>query len=91
MYFNAILVTSCCQNYICRFCIGDLAKKAKKDSNFIIRCSHCMEEDYRLNDVDPTDPIKYYTDTPCKMQRSNSSVSSNRISKLSETSEMKVS
>ena len=52
-----------------------------------------MEEDYRLNDVDPNAPIKYYTDTPCKMQRSLSSItiSSNRISKLSETSEIKVS
>lgn len=64
MYFNTILVSSCCQNYVCRFCIGDLAKRAKKDINFVIRCTHCMENDYRLNDVDPIAPIKFYTDTP---------------------------
>lgn len=52
MYFNTVLVSSCCANYICRFCIGDLAKKAKKDSSFVIRCSHCMQDDYKLVDVD---------------------------------------
>lgn len=82
MYFNAILVSSCCNNYICRFCIGDLAKRAKKDANFVIRCSHCMEDDYRLNDVDPTAPVKFYTDTPMKMLKT---FSSNRVSEMSET------
>ena len=38
-----------------------------------------MEEDYRLNDVEPTAPVKYYTDTPCKMQKSVSSLCSNRF------------
>ena len=82
MYFNNILVSSCCNNYICRFCIGDLAKRAKKDANFVIRCSHCMEEDYRLNDVDLTAPVKWYTDTPQKMQQQ---FSSNKVSEISET------
>jgi hypothetical protein len=40
-YFNKMLVSSCCKNYICRHCIGDMAKRAKKDQNFIIKCSHC--------------------------------------------------
>ena len=53
MYFNTVLVSTCCSNYIFRFCIGDLAKKAKKDANFVIRCTHCMEEDFKLFDVDP--------------------------------------
>jgi len=52
-YFNNILVTSCCDNYICRFCIGDLARKAKTDINFRILCSHCCVDDYKLVDVDP--------------------------------------
>ena len=66
-YFNTILVSSCCGNYLCRLCIGDLAKRAKKDPSFVITCCHCFEEDYRLVDVDKEKPIKYYTDTPFKM------------------------
>ena len=66
LYFNSVLVSSCCGNYICRFCIGDLARKAKKDVDYVIRCTHCMTDDYKLNDVDPQAPIKLYTDTPRK-------------------------
>jgi len=33
-YFNTILVSTCCDNYICRFCIGDMARKAKHDTKF---------------------------------------------------------
>jgi len=40
-YFNTILVSTCCDNYICRFCIGDMAKKAKCEKDFVISCSHC--------------------------------------------------
>jgi hypothetical protein len=79
MYFNTILVSSCCENYICRFCIGDLAKKAKKDFNFTIRCSHCMEEDFRLQDVDLTAAVKFYTDTPNKLAMEQKSESNDKI------------
>ena len=44
-FFNSILVTSCCNNYICRFCIGHLAKKAKlsqfNENSSEVKCSHC--------------------------------------------------
>lgn len=66
MYFNTVLVSSCCKNYICRICIGEMAKKAKKDYKFIIRCTHCMTDEYKLQDVDPSDRVKTYTDTPAK-------------------------
>ena len=71
-YFNHILISDCCNNYICRLCIGWQAKKAKRDENYTIKCSHCYKENFRLVDVDVTDKeIKYYTDTPFKcLQRS---------------------
>lgn len=47
-------------------CIGEMAKKAKKEHNYIIRCTHCMTEDYKLHDVDLNDNVKHYTDTPAK-------------------------
>ena len=56
-YFNTILVSSCCANYICRLCIGEMAKKAKKETSFVIRCTHCMTSDYRLTDVVPAEPV----------------------------------
>ena len=43
-----------------------MAKKAKKDIKFVIRCSHCFENEFRLDDVDHTQKIKHYTDTPMK-------------------------
>lgn len=70
-YFNHILISDCCQNYICRLCIGWQAKKAKKDENYQITCSHCYSDNFRLKDVDLNDKqIKYYTDTPFKCLRS---------------------
>lgn len=64
-------MSSCCENYICRLCIGWQAKKAKKDEDYKIVCSHCYMAEFRLNDVDESDAnqLKYYTDTPirCRM------------------------
>jgi len=68
-YFNHILVSSCCSNYICRLCIGDMAKKAKNQTNYVIRCVHCMTDDFKLEDVDPCLSPREYTDTPAKHRR----------------------
>lgn len=35
-YFNHILVSTCCNNYICRYCIGCQAKKALSDDKYVI-------------------------------------------------------
>ena len=63
-----MLISNCCENYICRLCIGWQAKKAKKDENYTIHCSHCYKKEFRLNDVDEDDEaqIKQYTDTPLR-------------------------
>ena len=69
-YFNHMLVSSCCNNYICRLCIGWQANKAKADPEYSIYCSHCYEEEFRLRDVDSdAESIKYYTDTPNKCKQ----------------------
>ena len=44
-----------------------MAKKAKKDREFIIRCSHCLVIEFKLTDVKPEDKVKIYTDTPFKL------------------------
>lgn len=43
-----------------------MAKRAKKDLEFVIRCAHCFKDEFKLEDVKPDDTIKIYTDTPCK-------------------------
>jgi hypothetical protein len=48
-------------------CIGEMAKKAKKDSGYIIRCSYCIIDDFRLEDVKEEAEIKHYTDSPFKL------------------------
>jgi hypothetical protein len=67
-YFNHILTSSCCHNYICRLCIGEMAKKAKTSLGYIIRCVHCMTDEFRLSDVNQKDQPKDYTDTPAKFR-----------------------
>lgn len=61
-YLNKILVSSCCKNYICRFCIGQMSMRARSDHSYTIRCAYCTAHEFRLRDVEPTDPIKVYTD-----------------------------
>lgn len=69
MYYNYILVSSCCGNYICRHCTGKIAKKAKYNYSYTTRCVHCQSEDFTLNDVDLRMPTKEYTDTPAKYRQ----------------------
>ncbi len=46
-----------------------MAKKAKKDKKFTIKCSHCLEIDFKLEDVNLEDKVKFYTDTPLKLTK----------------------
>lgn len=68
-YFNHMLQSSCCSNYICRLCIGDMAKHAKMQPSYVIRCVHCTTDDFRLEDVDLSGTPREYTDTPAKKRR----------------------
>ena len=46
-----------------------MAKRAKKDKKFIIRCTFCLVDDYRLEDVKIEDTVKIYTDSPFKFMK----------------------
>ena len=71
-YFNHILVSNCCRTYICRVCIGAMARKAKTTTDYVIRCTHCCTDEFKLTDVDPSLPPKEYTDTPAKFRAQQS-------------------
>jgi hypothetical protein len=61
-----------------------MAKKAKKDTNFVIKCPHCLEHDFKLEDVKPDDKLKYYTDTPFKFAKPITSQGMNSANKNTE-------
>lgn len=67
-YFNHVLISDCCANYICRECTEMMLKKAIRDFEgcYTLRCAHCLQESFTLRDVMLQDKIKYYTDTPMK-------------------------
>ena len=45
-----------------------MSKKAKVVDSYVIRCVHCMTNDFKLKDVAPEEPVKEYTDTPAKFR-----------------------
>lgn len=69
-YFNHILISNCCNNYICRLCIGQQAHKAFSDQNYTISCNHCYTQNFQLRDAHdfPENDLKFYTDTPLKFR-----------------------
>ena len=54
-----------------------MAKKAKKDSGFVIRCSYCIIDDFRLEDVKEEATVKHYTDSPFKLVKVDSTQAAN--------------
>jgi hypothetical protein len=49
-----------------------MAKKAKTTLNYVIRCVHCMTDEFKLTDVNPEEFPKDYTDTPAKYRSKRS-------------------
>lgn len=63
MYLSHMLVTKCCSNYLCHFCVRDLQGK---DLCFNLGCPHCKALPIHLVDVDPQSSLKKYSDSPHK-------------------------
>lgn len=60
-YFSAILITSCCRNYLCHFCTESFKEKEKLGP---VHCPMCNSEGLDLEDVDPQAEVKRYSDSP---------------------------
>ena len=56
-----MLLTQCCKNYICHFCVEDLNKK---ELSFDVACPHCKADPLHVADVDPQSTVKRYSDSP---------------------------
>ena len=68
-----MLVTACCDNYICRLCVRDLQDQEVKDAKFKAVCPFgCQHTDaadasspakLKISDIDLTKTIKKYSDS----------------------------
>lgn len=68
-YFNHILKSSCCQHYICRNCVNDMARRSKLSPKYVIRCIYCFTNDFVLSDEEPNNTPREYTDTPAETRK----------------------
>ena len=73
-YFNHMLKATCCQNYVCRLCIGQMLLKAKQLKNEM-RCAHCMSEKFAMVDVHPDEKVREYTDDTPRLRRGKAKLS----------------
>lgn len=69
-YLTSILITNCCKNYLCHFC---LAEYQTREVHFQICCPMCNAEPLILEDVDPFSDVKRYSDSPYSSYSANRS------------------
>ena len=60
-YLSHMLVTRCCNNYLCHLCAHELQNK---ELSFEVTCPHCKAQPLSLIDVDPQSIVKKYSDSP---------------------------
>ena len=58
-FLSTILVSSCCHNYLCHFCLDAMDQTSQQ-----LRCPMCTAEPLVLTDVEVNAPIKKYSDSP---------------------------
>lgn len=68
-YFSKVLLTKCCNNYLCHHCAHDLQNK---ELNFDVRCHYCSHQPVYLVDVDPEELVKKYSDSPYSTHKGGS-------------------
>lgn len=66
-YYNKILETSCCSNYICHGCSDGLNFRVLANARInVVSCPFCSVEEFTIKDVDPNQRVKTYSDTPIR-------------------------
>ncbi|CDW81815.1 UNKNOWN [Stylonychia lemnae] len=62
-YFNHILVSQCCFNYMCHFCADEQLERERNIDKFIAKCPYNCEGKFELKDVTPNMQVKRYSDS----------------------------
>lgn len=72
-YFEKILEFSCCQNYICHFCVEELNNKVQTSATtHEVKCPFCSNEKVVAQDIDENKSVRIYTDSPLKKKEKKS-------------------
>ena len=62
-YFNHMLCSGCCQNYICHFCADEMLDREKSNALYSAKCPYSCEGKFELRDVTPNMQVKRYSDS----------------------------
>ena len=63
-YFTHMVISACCQNYLCLFCVHDLQEQENKVKAFKATCPYnCTGDIFTLTDVNPDEKCKRYSDS----------------------------
>ena len=66
-YFNSMLISQCCYNYLCQYCTDDMTSREKKDKDYKASCPFSCnispDLKFKLIDVTDKDKLKKYSDS----------------------------
>ena len=62
-YFNQMLISECCSNYLCHYCSDEIAEREINIEAFTATCPYKCEGKFILKDVGKDDKIKRYSDS----------------------------
>jgi hypothetical protein len=58
-----MLISDCCSNYTCHFCVDELIERERTVETFTATCPYKCEGKFMLKDVTPNMQIKRYSDS----------------------------
>ena len=62
-YFNVMLVSKCCNNYLCHFCADEIVDRERTVLSYYGKCPYNCEGKFELSDVNPNQQVKRYSDS----------------------------
>lgn len=62
-YFDSMLMSQCCYNYLCHYCSDEILEREKNIETYIASCPYKCEGKFILHDVNPNAQVKRYSDS----------------------------
>ena len=62
-YFNCMLLSQCCFNYLCHYCADEIVERERNIEAYVASCPYKCEGKFVLKDVNPNAQIKRYSDS----------------------------
>jgi DNA-directed RNA polymerase subunit RPC12/RpoP len=83
-FFTAILVSKCCRNYVCHYCIEEI-----KSNRIDAACPHCRSRPLLLADPQPEDSVRVYSERMLNSDAKKTYEVANRTKPSSEIPNLK--